>query len=584
MITDSREEVNNRLVVAIILAIAVFCFFQFTLPYHLFLKEQTQLYLLTANHFLSYFAKPAWMARNLGEFLTQFFFLRGGGATVLTLLFLVEWVLVMYLLRSFRIHHFVPLYALFPVVAEWIMHTTLEYQVSHTLSVTLLLFFYGLYTLFRNKWSSWIVGLLLGGILYSLVGVTALLFPLFVIVYDAVNKRKSWLFWPMLIALTVFVPYQLRNTYLLTEEQAWIYPFTKPEQLLPVVLLIGCIPLLLLDVHTKVRRAERHLLLVLLLLLLFLAGGLVKSVDLEREKVLAFSTETYFNSRSRVDELIEKYAEEKNDPITYYTNIALAERNELPEKLLNYYQPMANGLFLPVGPRSSWLTIFFSNDVHFMLGNMTIAEHSAMLGMIFSPGSRSSRMVKRLAEINLVNEDAPATRKYLRMLDATLFHRKWAAEQELLLQEGDSTTNGWLLNKRLQRPVSDTLSLAGDYQKMLTLLVESNPENRQALDYLLCYYLLNKDIPSFMMAYDRWCKGKSEYIPALYSEALLIYLASGKASEKEVQSYQIPANKMADFVKYTQLFEESEGNGTLLQEEFGRTYWFYMHFAQMVKQ
>ena len=55
-----------------------------------------------------------------------------------------------------------------------------------------------------------------------------------------------------------------------------------------------------------------------------------------------------------------------------------------------------------------------------------MAEHAAILGMIFSPHHTGARAVKRLAEINLVNGDEAAAMKYLRLLQKTMCYRDWA--------------------------------------------------------------------------------------------------------------------------------------------------------------
>lgn len=49
-----------------------------------------------------------------------------------------------------------------------------------------------------------------------------------------------------------------------------------------------------------------------------------------------------------------------------------------------------------------------------------------MLGNIYSPNCRNIRMVKRLAEINLVRGNYAATRKYLRILQKTFIWKRWA--------------------------------------------------------------------------------------------------------------------------------------------------------------
>ena len=212
-----------------------------------------------------------------------------------------------------------------------------------------------------------------------------------------------------------------------------------------------------------------------------------------------------------------------------------------------------------------------------------MAQHSSMLGMIFSPNNRSSRLIKRLAEINMINGEKEAARKYLRMLEPTLFHRAWA-KKRLQILDADTliaSTDAWLKEKRSMIPKRDTLRSSTDYLASLNLLASSNPANKMAVDYLLCYHLLSKDIRSFTNAYNRYVKDTSPVLPRIYGEALLISLLNSKATDKEVQSYGISPDMIREFAEYTRLYEQSNGRGELLQAKFGKSYWFYFHFAKM---
>ena len=59
-------------------ALALFLFFFRILPYHLFHREQTQLFLLATEPLAGYLRHPAALARLSGDFLTQFFYYEGG--------------------------------------------------------------------------------------------------------------------------------------------------------------------------------------------------------------------------------------------------------------------------------------------------------------------------------------------------------------------------------------------------------------------------------------------------------------------------------------------------------------------------
>lgn len=70
-------------------AIACFAFFQFCYPYHLFYQEQNQLFLFSWDYIFTYLDKPGWLACLTGDFLTQFYYYRFAGATILTLTILL---------------------------------------------------------------------------------------------------------------------------------------------------------------------------------------------------------------------------------------------------------------------------------------------------------------------------------------------------------------------------------------------------------------------------------------------------------------------------------------------------------------
>lgn len=535
-------EIGKREIVLLVImgglfTLCCFSFFQFVLPYHLFMKEQTQLFLLTTDYFIAYLHKPAWLGCYLGDFFTQFFYFRGGGATVLSLLLLLEWFLFIRVLKKIGLGQKSIWLALIPVLLECILHTQLTYSLSSTFSVILVLNLFLLYTCFDKKWLSCFAGLLFVPLLYGLAGALCFLFPVLVISYEIKKQKWHWLYWLLLCGVGLIFPSIVRHPYLLTNRQAYVYPAINLR---------------------------------------------IKGLNLKREKIFALASEAYFGKWDRVIELSDAY-KLSNPTATYYTNIALSERHKLPDRLLDYYQPASAGLFIPVRPESGWQDIFFSSDVFFHIGDMNMAQHAAMLGMIFSPFRRSSRMVKRMAEVHLVLGDSVAAHKYLHMLKATLFHRRWAGDRLAMMQD-NTPTNDWLASKRSQIGQQDVLRSASDYETALNVLIESNPENSYAIHYLLCYSLLNKDLVSFRKIFDTYCKGKREYLHRLYGEALLIGLLKEKSSQKLMESYLIPDMVVADFMKYTTLFDQREGDADSLREQYGKSYWFYYHFAQITEK
>jgi hypothetical protein len=568
-------------IVAFGLTFLSFLFFQLFYAYHLFFKEQIQLFLFTTDYFLSYFNKPAWLACYSGDYLTQFFYLRGGGAVVLSLLLCFEWLLCSIVIKRISASKNAPLWALFPVGIDWMLHCDLLHRVSASVGFIAVLILFLIYNCISKRRLSIAFGLILAFFGYWLVGSPFLVFPLLLIAKEWERGSASWLKW-ILIVVTVFsIPLLARHFYLLTFNQAYIYPaMNLHSMLLPTSLvLILVVAFLLKRIEVKYSPAFNATLPVAFLLMVFF--GIRAEANFDREKILSLDNELYFGNTDKVIELSRKY-NLKSRNATYFTNMALATKGQLPESLLDFYQPATYGLILPVAPDENWQSIFVSNEVFFLIGDMNLAQHSAMLGNTFSPWQRSSRMIKRLAEINLVNEDPTAANKYLRILSKTLFYKEWAKSRQEINHA--SSSNKWLTDKRAQISNNDTLRKSNNYSTSLNFLVDQHPKNLIAIDYLLCYHLLNKDLNSFKKVYDRYGRLINRPVPSLYSEALLIQLFTLHASTDEVASYAISPKKVKDFAAYTQLYENTKGEMNALIGQFGKSYWFYYHFATIQKK
>ena len=280
--------------------------------------------------------------------------------------------------------------------------------------------------------------------------------------------------------------------------------------------------------------------------------------DLILEKDFAVDCEYYFGNHDKVIRMVEG-SEKWTDQMLFFYNLAQAQRGELPDHLLKFTQNYL-GTFEKIGPETPMLTIRNMNELYWALGDMTFTERAAMMTNVFSHNNRNVRMMRRLAECNIVSGDSLAAEKYLRILDKTLVYGKWA---ENMRQHGKQ-----IYQKKMQMVNQhDTITITDNAHFLMMQLLDANADNTIALDYILCSNLLLKDITNFKRDYDRYCidTGKPRLKP-LYQEALCIWLAGTNAPQEKWEKYI----KKADVFQRFQQYNEQRGS-----TQFKGSYWYY---------
>lgn len=307
----------------------------------------------------------------------------------------------------------------------------------------------------------------------------------------------------------------------------------------------------------------RLIITALVLLPCFLLFGLpqvkkIQSPDFILEKDFAVDCEYYFGNHDKVIKMVEGYDQWTSQMLFFY-NLVQAQRGQLPDNLLKF-TPTDLGTFYQIGPETPMLTIRNMNELYWALGDMTFTERAAMMTNVFSTNNRNVRMMRRLAECNIVSGDSLAAEKYLRILDKTLVYHQWANN---LRQHGKD------IYKEKMRMVNrhDTITISDNAHFLMMQLLDANADNTVALDYILCSTLLLKDIDNFKRDYDRYCidTGKPR-LKSLYQEALCIWLAGTNAPQEDWQRYIQRQDVMQRFMEYNQ----QRGH-----PKFKGTYWYY---------
>lgn len=514
-------------------AIVCFVFFQYCYPYHFFYKEQNQIFLLSWDYIDSYFDKPAWIARLIGDFLTQFYYYLYTGAIILVCSLLLMGDL---LRRAFqRIGFGMSAFwiAIVVMTIEAICHFNVDFGLSSTYSIIggAAIYILGSFMLDKKVWIA-IMGIVIASFVsYWMFGYGIWVFYLLLVLHVIRRYRKKkcyrytiYLLLPMLSFSFIFT--FSRSFYLLSTRDMIIYP----------------------------------------------GIGKLSKPNFRLENYLAMDNEYYFGNYGRVIKRAHQI-KERTPEINFYYNLALAQQGLLPDSLLSL-QPTDMGTFYRINSETSMTVIKMMNELYYLLGDMTFAERAAMMANVFSPENRNVRMMKRLAEANLVNKDTTAAMKYLRILEKTIIYHRWA--EEYIPSTQSSTVKKEIANKQRFLNKKDTIRLSDDSRFIMVNLLNTNPKNTIALDYLLCSDLLLKDIRHFKDDYDRYCL--SQHLPQIkdiYQQASMIYLQGTHADETEWRKYIVNTHLINDLRVYN-----TNRNNMKVLSRYKNTYWYYFDFAK----
>jgi len=231
----------------------------------------------------------------------------------------------------------------------------------------------------------------------------------------------------------------------------------------------------------------------------------------------AIATEYYFKHFDKVEQLALQQDTMTAQSGIYY-NMVQAQKGLLPDKIQEQAIPEL-GTLLHIDENSPTEAINLMNDFYYLIGDMAMAERAAIMASVFSPENRNIKMLKRLCEINLVTGDTAIALKYVRILEKTLLYKSWATKHNPYSMDSDVAKE--IAEKRKFINRTPLIRLNDNCREILTELLDSNPDNIAALDYLLCTDLILGQLQTFKADYYKYCvQNDRPRLKKIYIEAL----------------------------------------------------------------
>ena len=542
--------------------LVVFLFWECRYPFALTFQEQLQLFLFDGDYFCERMAEPGGLARYVGEFLVQFYNATVIGALILAILFMMVQRLTWRLMRCEDYYYL----SLIPALVLWFAmgdeNVMLAYVVALIMAMGCIL---GLRPLERlNLIGRVIIALVALPLLYWLIGPLALLVAvclvptwlagLAVIYVVALVLVSAWLLPYPLVRLAVGIGY-------------YRFPVTIPYLLILIPVLIammhyGCRHL------PKPKQGVKYALILAITALLFVPQHY--GFDAKKYELMEYDYLVRIKDWNGIIAKAEQQTPDKPMSVSA-TNLALAMTNQLGERAFEFYQHGSQGLLPPF--ERNYATTQLTGEIYFHLGLVNTAQRLAFEAMeAISNYNKSGRALKRLVETNVINGQYKVADKYLKMLEKTIFYRRWAERMRAMLGDEKAINAhplyGTLRQYRLQE---DFLFSDTELDKICGQLFMHNHQNQMAAQYLLLLPLLDRDVPRFMQ-YAQYVQSQVRYNPRSCQEAIAFGFMQQRQQPPQGLVSPLILQQLNDFSR----IYSAGGKGAPGLEQFRNSVWYYL--------
>jgi hypothetical protein len=582
----------------------IFVFYSFFFNSHLHFEEQFQLFLLTGDFFISKLKYPGGFSGYIGGFLTQFYYLSLAGPLIIAgLLFALQQVMKRIFLRVNSNPVIFPLSFIPSLLAGMILCN--EFYPLSAITGFLLAMLSGLvYVSIKTDRTRFITGLFLIPLTYWLAGGSYISLLLLMLVYELLTclgsrkkiktikapvysyNLKGWFFLAYLLiaaAIPLLVrQYLILQPVMMTFMSEFYYNIltTIPTAVLVLFLLS---PLLILLVHfisIKENYIKTALAFQIATFAFLVWFGFKSFANFEAEEIMTYD---YLVRNQQWNDVL-KYAD-KNPPRNYLSlamlNLSLDKTGQLGNRMFNYNQHGVNGLFLPFN--REYVAAIMGNEIFYHIGLTNASQEYAFESMETIPNmGKSARVLKRLAETNMINGQYKVSEKYLKLLEKTLFYRKWAKTTMAYLNNEEKINNDpdWG-EKRKFMVRNDYFFHVKNIEAVLNRMVKEHPDNKMAFEYLMAFYMINKDLRNFLNCLPMMEKIGYKEVPVSYQEAIMYIIGLSNEDPITNSPPYVSQDTRLRMKAYTDIYATYPDARDRLAARFSGTYWYYLHFKEV---
>lgn len=561
----------------------LFVFLEHISKFHFYFYEQKYLFLFSEDYAFEQLTKLGGVGDYLAAFLGQFFILPYAGSAITAALLTATGYLTQVLVKSIVSHTQSFFLYLLPPAILLFMHFEYNYLLQGTIAYLFMLGGLCIYVRIKRLEIRLIYGVFFLTLLYLAVGAIVSLFAITCCLWEWLHRQRGF-YWGFLLLLqavvlsvaTVYFAYvgEFRLIFL---PDAYYHPKLAPPAVIYFSWLV--LPAIVLFAFRlrKKTLCGTSLYVWYGAQVAFVASllywGIPKYAD---KKSIKMKELDYYTRTEQWGKLMEAC---KGTMTNYlymnYLNLALAQQELLAEQMFAFDQRGPLGLMVNWNKTSHISTLL--SDIYFSMGAIALSQEMAFEGNV---GADNPRLLKRLAETNLIFGAYVVAEKYISILENTFYYGEWAQRKRMLLYNDEAVNADPELGvKRKCLPAENSLAQLNGLDKDLMTIAEMNPGHRATVQYLGCSYLLQKDMNSFKAMIEKYYK--TEVLPVLpisFQEAVIVY---SEANPDYWKQYGVSAAIIDRYRAYKQMLLRNKGRSNMkaqMFQSYGNTFWYYLMF------
>ncbi len=579
---------------SLLFGVAVMIFWAVPYVGGLCFQEQYQMFLFDTGYFLERIVLPGGLADYISEFLVQFYYMPVLGGAIIALLLIGIQAVVWGLMKQYGAKHDFPGYLLsfLPSIALWCAMGDQNVLLSFVVALFGALLMGWIHNRFHNRLVKVVFELVSTALVYWFLGPVVFLYAALMIgdtLKNALQKGSilSGIGYSACI-LVLTVAWILLSTQTLQYPVSRLflglnyyrYPGVTFLLIYIVMALAAFIPFLgMVHPHSsalqKWQKSKWVMAVAYVIVLFASVCGIRTSFDELTYEMIDYD----FWIRTEQWNKIIEHAEKKpaTSPLGVSSvNLALSQTGQLPDRLFEFYQNGAEGLF-PAFTRDMTSPVSTS-EVFYRLGMVNDAERYMFEAQEAIPNFRkSARLTRRIAECEIINGNYEVAAKLLRRLQKTLFYSNWANQTMALLGNEKAINRHPIYGKlrKYREKKQDFLFSDREMDQMLGLLFLNDKSNKMAYEYLMCYVLLQRDFNKFMQYYPLGRFVGYDHIPRSFQEILIEQWMKTHNDPRTIP-YSVDTQNVNNTLNFIQIYLRNPKDPQLSQQPYVSNAWHYM--------